>query len=127
MGKKKQPDDSAPTESGILDCLLPSSSIAASDTGNKIYESEAKLEDDAVKMARKRGWFSRKYRAAGRRSQPDRIFIRNGRIFWVEFKRLGNEPTAAQWEEINAMLAAGADVVWLDSIEDFRACLLQRE
>jgi hypothetical protein len=100
---------------------------AALDTGNKVYESESELENDAVKLARKRGWFSRKYRAAGRRSQPDRIFIRSGRVFWVEFKRLGNEPTTAQWEEIKAMLGAGADVIWLDSIEDFRACLIARE
>ena len=128
MGRKKQLDSCAPTASGILDSPLLLNSIAASDIErDKIYALERDLEDDATKLARKRGWFSRKYRSAGRRSQPDRLFIRNGVCFWVEFKRLGNEPSPAQWEEINAMLQAGADVLWIDSIEDFRACLIARE
>jgi hypothetical protein len=97
------------------------------DTGNKIYATEAALEKDATQWARNRGWYSRKFKAAGRRSIPDRLFIRGGVVFIVEFKRLGNEPTDQQWLEIDALLEAQADVVWLDSIEDFRACLIARE
>lgn len=94
---------------------------------DRIYELEKDLEHDAGTLATKRGWFHRKYQGVGRRSHPDRLFARNGRVFWVEFKRLGNHPTEQQWIEIGKMRDAGLDVVWLDSYEDFRAVLLQRE
>lgn len=100
---------------------------AARDIGNKLYELEADLEKDAIKFARHRGWFSRKYKGPGRRSHPDRLFAKAGKIFWVEFKRWPAEPTELQWEEIGAMRAVGLDVLFIDSIEDFYACLLQRE
>ena len=100
---------------------------AASDTENEVFELEADLEKAAVRWARARGWHSRKYRTAGRRAEPDRIFIRSGHVLFVEFKRVGNVPTAQQWLAIDDLRAAGADVVWLDSIEDFRAVLIDRE
>lgn len=95
--------------------------------GDKIYELEQDLEDDAIKLAKRHDWLTRKFRHAGRRAAPDRWFAKAGRIFWVEFKRQGNAPSEQQYQEISDMRAAGLDVVWLDSIEDFRACLLQRE
>lgn len=96
-------------------------------TGDKFYELEADLERDAGNLATKRGWFHRKYQGVGRRSHPDRLFARNGRVFWVEFKRLGNHPTEQQWIEIGKMRDAGLDVLWLDGIEDFQAVLISRE
>ena len=95
--------------------------------GNKWYELEKDLEDDAVGWARRRGWYSRKYRSAGRRSAPDRIFIRDGRVLFVEFKRPGEEPIPLQFEEHTQLQAVGADVVWVDSIEDFKAVIRDRE
>lgn len=100
---------------------------AVSDTENEVFELEANLESKAVSWARNRGWYSRKYRTQGRRAAPDRIFIFKGHTLFVEFKRLGNVPTAQQWEEIEDLVEHGADVVWLDSIEDFRAVLIDRE
>lgn len=97
-----------------------------SDT-DEIFELEIDLEKKAVKWARARGWFSRKYRSPGHRASPDRIFIRRGRVFFVEFKRLGNAPTRQQEDEIESLLLHGADVVWLDSLEDFKAVILGRE
>lgn len=94
---------------------------------DKIYETEAKLESAATDYATNRGWFSRKYKGPGRRSHPDRLFAKGGYIFWIEFKRRGNHPTTLQWGEIRKMWAAGLDVLWLDSIEDFKAILHDRE
>lgn len=106
---------------------MPLNSTAASVTENKVYEYEADLEADAVKFSKRRGWYSRKYKHAGRRAAPDREFIRKGIRFLVEFKRWPKEPTEQQWEEIRELLSVGVDVVWLSSIEDFRACLIARE
>ena len=90
-------------------------------------ESEKDLEDAAVRWARARGWFTRKYRTVGRRSAPDRLFIRNGVVLFVEFKRAGAQPTELQRIEIAAMRAAGALVVWLDDLADLQAVLSAHE
>jgi hypothetical protein len=97
------------------------------DTGNRIYDLESELEDDAIKLAKRKGWLTRKFKHPGRRSAPDRWFAKGGCIFWIEFKRAPNEPTPGQREEIRVMRAAGLDVLWLDSIEDFGAVLADRE
>ena len=127
MARKKSPDECAPTESGILDFPYPSKCTAESDTGNKIYELERDLESAVVRFARGRLWYTRKYRTAGRRAAPDRIFIRGGKVLFIEFKRLGNVPTKQQRDEIGLLLAVGADVVWVDSYEDACAVLKDRE
>jgi hypothetical protein len=95
--------------------------------GDRIFELENDLEDAAIKLAKRTGWLTRKFKHAGRRSAPDRWFAKGGYIFWIEFKRQLCEPTKLQWDEIKAMRAAGLDVLWLDSIEDFRAVLADRE
>lgn len=93
--------------------------------------SEFRLERDLEKAcdnyARRRGWFTRKYKGPGRRSHPDRLFARRGRVFWVEFKLPGKEPTELQWLEIQAMHEAGLDVIWLDNKADFITELEARE
>lgn len=94
---------------------------------DRIYELEADLEADAIKLARRLGWLTRKFKSPQRRSDPDRWFAKHSTIFWVEFKRIGNEPTEGQWIVIGEMRDVGLDVVWLDSYEDFKACLLIRE
>jgi len=95
--------------------------------GDKIYELESGLEDAAISLAKRAGWLTRKFKSPGRRSDPDRWFAKGGHIFWVEFKRQLCEPTKGQWDVIKEMRAAGLDVVWLDSIEDFKAVLADRE
>lgn len=95
--------------------------------GDRIFEKEAKLEEAAGDLAKKHGWWHRKYKHPGRRAAPDRIFARNGHVFWVEFKRQLCEPTEQQWIEMGEMRDAGLDVVWIDSIEDFVAVLNHRE
>lgn len=90
---------------------------------DKFYELEADLEKDAIAFAKRTGWLTRKFKHPGRRSAPDRWFAKSARLLFVEFKRRGNTPTVSQYLEIHAMLDAGLDVVWLDSIEDFRSVL----
>lgn len=86
-------------------------------------ENEFFLEKDlqaaVVRDARAAGWFARRYTGTGRRGLPDYMFARAGRVWWIEFKLPGNEPTPLQWGEIRAMRAAGLNVGWTDSR---RAC-----
>jgi hypothetical protein len=74
--------------------------------------SESKLEEQAVEYAKRKGWFVRKVQWIGRRGAPDRVFIRRGKIVWIEFKRGDGtgEVSGNQRQEIRRMREAGADV-----------------
>lgn len=81
---------------------------------------ERDLQKKCVRHARERGFWARKFTAAGRRSAPDYIFARNGKIFFVEFKRLGEKPTPLQLEEHKEMLSYGLTVYVIDNYDDFK-------
>jgi hypothetical protein len=78
---------------------------------------EASIEAFVIKFAEDRGWFYRKVAWLGRRAAPDRIFARDGRIVFVEFKRPGEEPRALQRREIARMRAAGIEVHVIDDVD----------
>lgn len=91
------------------------------------FRFEKELQAACVRLARARGWFARRYKGPGRRSHPDYLFAKSGCVLWVEFKLPGKEPTPLQHLEHVDMLAHGLNVVWLDSIDDFRAVFNFRE
>jgi hypothetical protein len=76
---------------------------------------EREVESHSSDTAKAAGWWNRKFKTPARRSAPDRIFAKNGRVFWVEFKRTGESPTPLQLEEHAAMRAAGLTVYVCDS------------
>jgi hypothetical protein len=94
-------------------------------------ESEFRLEKDlreaAIRWARARGWFVRRYKGPGRRSHPDDLFIYRGVCVWIEAKLPGKEPTELQWKEIREMIAHGATVYWIDDLADYKAVLAAHE
>lgn len=62
---------------------------------------------------------SYKFSSPSQRSVPDVVFIiPGGVVFWVEFKRRGEVPTAAQRVEITKLQQQGATVYVIDNIED---------
>jgi hypothetical protein len=79
------------------------------------------LEDKAVEKAESLGWFVRKVQwgKMGRRSAPDRVFIKDGRTIWIEFKAKGEEPNALQVKEHKRMRDAGAELYVCDNLVDF--------
>lgn len=91
------------------------------------FRLEKDLQEAAVRWARSRGWFARKYKGPGRRSHPDYFFLRGGVHLFIEFKLPGKEPTDLQWREIREMIAHGATVYWLDSLDEFKAVLTSYE
>jgi hypothetical protein len=88
---------------------------------------ESDIEGWACKLAKKTGWWHRKFKSPGKRSAPDRIFAKTGHVFFVEFKATGEDATPLQNDEHEAMDAAGL-VVWVcDSREQFKTILAFEE
>lgn len=90
---------------------------------------ERDLQRKCVKEARKRGFWASKFVAQGRRSAPDYIFAikRTGYdwlmdfhpVFFVEFKRPGEEATELQKEFHETMREYGMHVYVCDNFETF--------
>ena len=101
---------------------------------------ERTIENAANAYANALGWRHRKMNGLGNKAWPDQFYLpphrsptpkpmRRGLImptplymkpFWVEFKRLGEEPTPLQYDTIADLIARGEDVIVCDNIEDFK-------
>ena len=77
---------------------------------------EKGVEMPVVKRAEKAGWFVRKLAWPGRIGAPDRVFIKDGRVVWIEFKDAGKRPRKSQELEHDRMKAAGAELYWCDNV-----------
>jgi hypothetical protein len=80
--------------------------------------SESTVEKSVVGVAENDGWLSRKCQWIGRRGAPDRLFAKNGRFLFIEFKDRGEEPDIHQEREIKRMREAGIEVHVVDNIRD---------
>ena len=78
---------------------------------------EAVMEEVVVDDARKAGWFVEKIKWMGRRGAPDRLFIKDGRVIFIEFKRpgKGNNTSTGQDKSIAALKAAGVECYVFDT------------
>ena len=81
---------------------------------------EDEIEWPIVKGAEKQGWGVRKIQWIGRKSAPDRMFFKAGRIVFIEFKRPGEEPRQDQAREIKRLLDQKLEAYAIDSKE--QAC-----
>ena len=78
---------------------------------------EAKIEDKVTVYAISKGWLVRKFKAPGRRSVPDRLFLGpGGVIFFIEFKRPKAKATEAQKSEHMKYRTLGHTVYVIDNI-----------
>lgn len=82
---------------------------------------ESKIEANANALAKKHGWFQRKFKAPGRRGAPDRMYAKNGRVFFIEFKSKGKRPTELQVAEHRRMREAGLTVYVCDCKAEYEA------
>jgi hypothetical protein len=55
-------------------------------------------EQKVVNFAESKGFIVLKLNVMGRRGWPDRMFLYKGAIFFIEFKRIGEEPNKIQLE-----------------------------
>ena len=78
---------------------------------------EKDIERKVCDYAKSLGFLVYKFTSISRRSVPDRIFIAEGiETFWIEFKRKGEKPTAAQQVEIDKIRAKGKTVHVVDNV-----------
>lgn len=84
---------------------------------------EIQIENAVVKAAKADGYKVRKVCWFGGRNAPDRLFMKPGRGFFIEFKASGELPRPGQEREIARMRAAGFEVYVVDSVEDGLALL----
>lgn len=77
---------------------------------------EAKIEDEARRLARKHGIYTRKFTSPGHTGVPDRLFIFEGIVLFIEFKAEGEEPDPLQAREIRKLMAQGVLATWADNM-----------
>ena len=84
---------------------------------------EKKVEKKSKDWAKRNGWHSRKWSSPGHTSVPDQIFWKEGRVVFIEYKRIGNEPTDLQCDEAEFILKHGGEVYWTDTLRGTKQIL----
>lgn len=84
---------------------------------------ESAIEADACAYAKKRGWMVFKFVSPGRKGVPDRLFIRDGRHVFIEFKRGDEEAQEQQKKRHREMREHGAEVYVVDNLKEAYAIL----
>lgn len=79
---------------------------------------ESFVEARIIRDAQKRGWWQVKIMKTSKKGVMDRVFIRRGRVVWMELKRFGKEPNRQQELRAEEMRAHGAEVHWVDNYDD---------
>lgn len=76
------------------------------------HRLEKDVEQKWCATAKRYGWKAYKFSSPGNSSVPDRMFIRNGLVFFIEFKRPGKTATENQLEEHVELRSKGM-LVWV--------------
>lgn len=78
---------------------------------------ESTIESKVVIYAKSKGWLVYKFISSYNRGLPDRIFIRNRIIFFIEFKAPGKSPTKLQTKVHNDINFHKIDVFVVDNFD----------
>jgi len=73
---------------------------------------ESQIEKKVCAYAKRKGWLVYKFTSPGKRSVPDRIFIGDRKMFFIEFKAPGKKPTKLQLAE-HAKIQSQGFIVWI--------------
>lgn len=79
---------------------------------------EQHIEVNVKQYGRETGWWVRKFSSPGHRGVPDDIFIKEGRVVFIEFKSNQGHLSRLQQVEIELLREAGAEVYVVDNIND---------
>lgn len=81
-------------------------------------ERENKGEAEACRFAELRGWMVVKIMMCNIDSMPDRLFMRRGRVIFIEFKRSGEQARKKQAKRHREIRAHGVEVFVCDTAEE---------
>ena len=81
------------------------------------HQAESHIEKKVCEYAKSLGWLVYKFVSPGKRSVPDRIFLRDGWTFFIEFKGPDKLPTQAQLREIRKIVNTGHLVFVVNGID----------
>lgn len=83
--------------------------------------TESAIEKRVNSHARTRGWLTFKFVSVSQRGVPDRIYMKSGEVFFIEFKSPGKKVTALQQHIHEQIRGAGIRVYVIDNIDDGKA------
>jgi hypothetical protein len=78
--------------------------------------SESTIERAVCAYAKAWGCLVMKLAGPNQKGQPDRMFLRDGKVLFIEFKSPGKQPTALQLKWLLLLHLHGAHVAWCDDI-----------
>lgn len=78
---------------------------------------ESIVERRVCEYAKSKGWLVFKFTSPGHIGVPDRMFIRDGKVFFIEFKQKGKKPTLLQQRCMDKIAAEGITALVADSVE----------
>lgn len=80
--------------------------------------NEAAIEKKVCAHAKKLGWLAYKFASPSNRGVPDRIFMRHGAVFFIEFKGTGKRASDLQNEMMRKIhTTGGIDCYTVDNAE----------
>ena len=79
---------------------------------------ESTIEKEVCKFAKEHGCLVMKLAGPNQKGQPDRMFIRKGKVLFMEFKAPGKLPTALQWHWIGKLEDQSMKAVYVDTVEN---------
>jgi hypothetical protein len=85
------------------------------------------IEPKAVKFARALGWFVLKISSPNRKGPHDRIFIKNGVVFTIEFKATGKSASPGQLHFAKELAEAGTPSRCFDNVIESKRFILKME
>ena len=83
----------------------------------RIKTTESYIEKRVCKYAKDKGWLVYKFQSPAQRGVPDRIFLKQGKILFIEFKAPGKQPTKQQLYTHERFVEQGFGVFVIDSFD----------
>lgn len=83
----------------------------------------AQVQDPIINYAKSQGWLVRRVQWIGRHGAPDALFMREGRVIFMEFKDLGKPAKLHQERERKRIIDHGIEAYVVDSEEQGIAIL----
>lgn len=88
---------------------------------------EKQIETKSAKWAKDNGWYTRKFSSPSHRGVPDRIFLKNGVVVFIEFKTEKGVVSVLQQKELNEITQLGGNAHVCRSVEECKKILIQSE